>query len=556
MAGSLRAGGPLTIGPFEIVSWAEPSQPNAHAGWRDWNWTAEEVRIFVTAPGGGLIGIVGNDIWPESDPGPRYRQAFITDHLGSVVGVVNSGGTLTQRFSYDPWGHARNPSTGDLLDTMPARRGDRGFTGHEELRHLGLVHMNGRVYDPMATRFLSPDPFIQFPEFDQSWNRYSYVLNNPLTFTDPSGYFIPVIIGILLTAAKVGIIETIVVMAITSFIQTLAMGGTLSQALTAAVIAGASAYVAWQIGNVFSGWADSAKGFAEKGMEKVCRAAAHGVSQGAFTAAGGGKFQDGFTGAFVSKLGLSLAFESAAMQKAMGSPGSGEGMIPRTITAALIGGTASKLGGGKFASGAASAAVSWMFNSEGVLDGRKGKHLVIEFDPDREQGLPSGAQTAESWGGALEILGSFPDGSLDSVTLSGHGGSGYFYPKNDEDVDLTDRLVRDVRMGNTISAEQKDAAAVLVAIDRVLKLNGDFVLNACEAGSGRAGGRLREELRFYLNRERGGGPLFTPNRGIVMPMQFSYWKSGRIYQLRSVGANGGGSLLRHAIFGKLVYEYN
>ena len=140
----------LTIGPFEITSWAEPAQPNAHAAWRSWNWEAEEVRIFVTAPGGGLLGIVGNDIWPDSDPGPRYRQAFITDHLGSIVGVVHSGGNLQQRFSYDPWGHARNPETGVLLENMPARRGDRGFTGHEELRHLGLVHMTERGSAEMA----------------------------------------------------------------------------------------------------------------------------------------------------------------------------------------------------------------------------------------------------------------------------------------------------------------------------------------------------------------------------------------------------------------------
>jgi len=51
-----------------------------------------------------------------------------------------------------------------------------------------LIHMNGRVYDPTLGRFLSPDPFIQAPEFSQSLNRYSYVLNNPLSLTDPSGF--------------------------------------------------------------------------------------------------------------------------------------------------------------------------------------------------------------------------------------------------------------------------------------------------------------------------------------------------------------------------------
>lgn len=49
--------------------------------------------------------------------------------------------------------------------------------------------MNGRVYDPVIARFLSPDPFIQSPDFTQNFNRYSYVLNNPLIYTDPSGEF-------------------------------------------------------------------------------------------------------------------------------------------------------------------------------------------------------------------------------------------------------------------------------------------------------------------------------------------------------------------------------
>ena len=48
--------------------------------------------------------------------------------------------------------------------------------------------MNGRVYEPSLGRFLSPDPFVQAPDNTQSFNRYSYVFNNPLSFTDPSGF--------------------------------------------------------------------------------------------------------------------------------------------------------------------------------------------------------------------------------------------------------------------------------------------------------------------------------------------------------------------------------
>jgi RHS repeat-associated protein len=64
---------------------------------------------------------------------------------------------------------------------------ERSFTGHEHLDAFGLINMNGRVYDPILGRFLSPDKYVQAPGFTQSFNRYSYCLNNPLIFTDPSG---------------------------------------------------------------------------------------------------------------------------------------------------------------------------------------------------------------------------------------------------------------------------------------------------------------------------------------------------------------------------------
>ena len=60
---------------------------------------------------------------------------------------------------------------------------------HEHLDEMGVIHMNGRIYDPLIGRFMSADPFIQAPENLQSHNRFSYVMNNPLSYTDPSGYF-------------------------------------------------------------------------------------------------------------------------------------------------------------------------------------------------------------------------------------------------------------------------------------------------------------------------------------------------------------------------------
>ena len=68
------------------------------------------------------------------------------------------------------------------------RHEQRGYTGHEHLDDIGIIHMNGRIYDPRLGRMLSPDPVTQAPENGQNYNRYTYAYNNPLKFTDPSGY--------------------------------------------------------------------------------------------------------------------------------------------------------------------------------------------------------------------------------------------------------------------------------------------------------------------------------------------------------------------------------
>ena len=64
-----------------------------------------------------------------------------------------------------------------------------GFTSHEHDDALGLINMKGRMYDAKLGRFLSTDPYIQALGNTQSLNRYSYVLNNPLSLTDPTGYY-------------------------------------------------------------------------------------------------------------------------------------------------------------------------------------------------------------------------------------------------------------------------------------------------------------------------------------------------------------------------------
>lgn len=108
------------------------------------------------------------------------------DHLGSLTAKTDNTGAVVERFSYDAWG-ARRDAT-DWVSVATATGESRGYTGHEHLDDIGVIHMNGRIYSPVLGRMFSPDPVTQTPENGQNYNRYSYVYNNPLKFSDPSGY--------------------------------------------------------------------------------------------------------------------------------------------------------------------------------------------------------------------------------------------------------------------------------------------------------------------------------------------------------------------------------
>jgi RHS repeat-associated protein len=110
------------------------------------------------------------------------------DALGSVDVVTDGKGQVAERRSYDAFGARRNPKWGQALVTPSAPKVNMGFTGHEPDDELGLVNMRGRIYDPKLGRFLTTDPIVSNPLDSQSWNRYSYVRNNPLAYVDPSGF--------------------------------------------------------------------------------------------------------------------------------------------------------------------------------------------------------------------------------------------------------------------------------------------------------------------------------------------------------------------------------
>lgn len=137
----------------------------------EWHQTSGTLRRFHYIDNGVVAMKQDNGI---------YRYFYVlTDNVGSVVHLINGEGGTVFEASYDAWG--RPTVTRDDIG-FP-----RGFGGHEMLSQFGLVNMDGRMYDYTLGRFLSPDNYVQEPGNSQCFNRYSYCLNNPLKYTDPTG---------------------------------------------------------------------------------------------------------------------------------------------------------------------------------------------------------------------------------------------------------------------------------------------------------------------------------------------------------------------------------
>ena len=116
------------------------------------------------------------------------------DYLGSVLAITNENGGVEEQRQFGAWGRVdrfKKSSKDSVFDHQSIL--NRGYTGHEHFFEVSLIHMNGRMYDAQLGRFLSPDNFVQDPYNTQNFNRYGYVLNNPLVFNDPSGEIIPLL---------------------------------------------------------------------------------------------------------------------------------------------------------------------------------------------------------------------------------------------------------------------------------------------------------------------------------------------------------------------------
>ncbi len=105
---------------------------------------------------------------------------YHNDHLSGVNVVTDSLGPRVQLNEYDPWGGISRSEGSIDPDTR--------FTGQKLDPEPGLYYYGGRYYDQQISRFISPDPYVQAPDDPQNLNRYSYVLDNPQRYIDPTGY--------------------------------------------------------------------------------------------------------------------------------------------------------------------------------------------------------------------------------------------------------------------------------------------------------------------------------------------------------------------------------
>ncbi|PNW15620.1 type IV secretion protein Rhs, partial [Chryseobacterium lactis] len=127
------------------------------------------------------------------------------DYIGSILAISDEAGNKLEQRHFDAWGNFTHLQIGNgqiitdqavILSTAKNLIIDRGYTSHEHFMEVGIIHMNGRLYDPLLRRFLNADENIQDPYNTQIYNKYGYAVNNPLIYNDPSGEVLPFLVGI------------------------------------------------------------------------------------------------------------------------------------------------------------------------------------------------------------------------------------------------------------------------------------------------------------------------------------------------------------------------
>ncbi|MCQ9641204.1 hypothetical protein MP478_17630, partial [Chryseobacterium sp. WG14] len=279
------------------------------------------------------------------------------DYIGSILAISDETGNKLEQRHFDAWGnftHLQIKNSAVITNTLAIEETiqkyglllDRGYTSHEHFLEVGIIHMNGRLYDPLLRRFLNADENIQDPTNTQNYNKYGYVMNNPLMFNDPNGEFFQFLgLGVLfwkalIIGAYIGFTSYMITAAITN------QGVSLAGGLKAIFFGAASGAVTFGIGSVFSTTAGATTQFAKSlgDAAVVVKSVAHGVAQGALSLMQNQGFQQAFVSGALGSLGASAFGEIA---------GNAANSVVGTIAfGATAGGIGSELTGGNFWQGA------------------------------------------------------------------------------------------------------------------------------------------------------------------------------------------------------------
>jgi len=321
----------------------------------------------------------GSFAWAAA-PSSTSWVYFTLDHLGSVAVVTDQFGAVVERASYDAWGKRRHADGSAAACYALSSATTRGFTNQEMMDSVCLVNLNARLYDPTLGRFMSADPMVEDPYNLQILNRYSYVLNNPLSFTDPSGmcflgcfwnsgtfrgiaelvavvtfqeWVLPEIEGTsfaaLTSAAGGGSASAITTLGVNAGIAGGIGGAIGSGTLKGALFSAAEAVTFFEVGNLIEPYGGTPTAYL--GSHTVDAFVSHGLVGGIFSVAQGGNFGSGFLAAGIATLAPAPTGNADWGDIAEG-----------TAKSAILGGVGSVLGGGKFANGAETGAFGYLFN--------------------------------------------------------------------------------------------------------------------------------------------------------------------------------------------------
>ncbi|AZA55488.1 hypothetical protein EG348_05540 [Chryseobacterium sp. G0201] len=276
------------------------------------------------------------------------------DYIGSILAISDEAGNKLEQRHFDAWGNfthlqiSNGPIITDknIIDTTSLLV-ERGYTSHEHFAEVGIIHMNGRLYDPLLRRFLNADENIQDPYNTQIYNKYGYVMNNPLMYNDPSGEIFGLIplVSAMVVGAIIGVASYVMVNLMTG--QSITFLGLLKSTFFGAV----SGAVTFGIGSIFTSGAGTAAVAATHFADQLgtmgtafVQAGLHAVAQGTLSLVQGGSFGQAFVSGALGSLGAS-AFGVAAKEAANTALG--------TIAfGSLAGGFGSALTGGNFWQGA------------------------------------------------------------------------------------------------------------------------------------------------------------------------------------------------------------